>query len=266
MKCKCKPKQCKLKKPLIENITFWAIVVALILAIMQILFTIEAPCKWLDAVWEPGDLLTLIGTLTLGYVSIRQTNRANQMSQRLLDIEANRYKMEIRPFAMVTNWTVRPVKCSQITAIPPEKLFVNIGEWEPETASLGLVLTFQNTTSAFLSLTLKSIEASDVSFCYGTFNQGNQKLWLSAGQEKDIVFFASCDFLQKLNGKTIHWKFILENRFGERYQESFDTVVLKLASYNTSSSNWYCSLAPQNFAIGKFVKTAEGKIELKMED
>lgn len=266
MKCKCKPKQCKLKKPLIENVTFWAIVVALILAIMQILFTIEAPCKWLDAVWEPGDLLILIGTLTLGYVSIRQTNKANQMSQKLLDIEANRYKMEIRPFVMVTNWTVCPVEFSQITAIPPEKLFINIGEWEPVTASLGLVLTFQNTTSAFLSLTLKSVEASCASFCNGTFNQGNQKLCLSAGQEKDIVFFASCDFLQKLSGKTIHWKFILENRFGEQYEESFDTVILKLTPQDNSRTKWYCNLAPQNFTIGKFIKNGEGKTELRMED
>ena len=59
---------------------FWIIATVLFLTVVQILFRIEAPCEWLDAVWEAGDLISLVGTLVLGYVAMLQTKRANDMA------------------------------------------------------------------------------------------------------------------------------------------------------------------------------------------
>lgn len=59
----------------------WLALTILFLICVQVLFTIPAPCKWLDAVWEAGDFISLVGTLVLGYVAMCQTQRANKMAE-----------------------------------------------------------------------------------------------------------------------------------------------------------------------------------------
>lgn len=90
---------------------FWIIATALFLSVVQILFRFEAPCKWLDAVWEAGDLISLVGTLVLGYVAILQTKRANDMaddanktSRKLIELQEAEYTpvITIKNFAGVT--------------------------------------------------------------------------------------------------------------------------------------------------------------------
>ena len=90
---------------------FWIIATIIFLTIVQILFRIEAPCKWLDAVWEAGDLISLIGTLILGYVAMLQTKRANDMaddanktSRKLIELQEAEYTptVTIKSFAGIT--------------------------------------------------------------------------------------------------------------------------------------------------------------------
>ena len=78
----------------------WLIGTIIFLVSVQVLFTIPAPCKWLDAVWEAGDLISLVGTLILGYIAMKQASEANEraeaankISQRLMDLEFERYKL-----------------------------------------------------------------------------------------------------------------------------------------------------------------------------
>ena len=75
--------------------------VVLFLAAVQVLFTIQAPCKWLDAVWEPGEFITFAGTVSLGIVAVYQTKKANDVSERLLAIEEERRRpqIDIRPIS-----------------------------------------------------------------------------------------------------------------------------------------------------------------------
>lgn len=69
----------------------WLIVAIAFLVVVQILFTIPAPCKWLDAVWEAGDLITFVGTIALGFIAVRQTQYANEIAKTASDsaTEAN---------------------------------------------------------------------------------------------------------------------------------------------------------------------------------
>ena len=60
----------------------WLLITSLLMLIIQILFNIHPKSKWLDAVWEPGDLLTFIGTVVLGYIAVYQTKRANDTTER----------------------------------------------------------------------------------------------------------------------------------------------------------------------------------------
>lgn len=57
--------------------------------------------------------------------------------------------------------------------------------------------------------------------------------------------------------------FILENRFGERYQEDFDATIILRASQPENGKPWLLVDA-SNYKIGKFVKE-NGKIDLEWE-
>lgn len=96
----------------------WVIVTILFLIVVQILFRIEAPCKWLDAVWEAGDFISLIGTLVLGYIAILQAkqandvaNDANETSRKVIELQEAEYTpiVTIEEFVGITNHIVHKV-------------------------------------------------------------------------------------------------------------------------------------------------------------
>lgn len=91
-----------MKNKFLSNPLFILAIEIGILIIAQILFKIPAPCKWLEAVWSAGDFITFCGTVGLGVVTCTQTQKANEMSQRLMEIEENRDRLEVSPFFMVT--------------------------------------------------------------------------------------------------------------------------------------------------------------------
>ena len=62
---------------------------------VQVLFSIPAPCKWLDAVWDAGDFISFIGTISLGLVANYQTKKSNELSFRLLQIEEEQRRPQI---------------------------------------------------------------------------------------------------------------------------------------------------------------------------
>ena len=73
--------------------------------------------------------------------------------------------------------------------------------------------------------------------------------------------------MTSLIGEFITVKLIMENRFAERYQESFDLLITTLSKDCIhKDGEWYCDVTAQNYQIGKFVKDSAGKIILKMED
>ena len=70
----------------------WFLFTMLFLVLVQFLFQIHPKWKWLEAVWEPGDLLAFIGTVVLGYIAVYQTKKANDMTEQANSIakQANR--------------------------------------------------------------------------------------------------------------------------------------------------------------------------------
>lgn len=108
---------------------FWIIATIVFLTVVQILFRIEAPCKWLDAVWEAGDLISLVGTLVLGYVAMLQTKRANDMaydanetSRKLIKLQEAEYTpiVTIKDFAGITKHGL-----SKVNIMPQSEMFVH---------------------------------------------------------------------------------------------------------------------------------------------
>jgi len=89
----------------------WIVCMIGFLAITQILFSIQAPCKWLEAVWGAGDFIAFIGTVTLGIVAWLQSKMANETSQKLIDLQATEYLpvITLRDFVGLTKLGVTSV-------------------------------------------------------------------------------------------------------------------------------------------------------------
>ena len=244
----------------------WLIASVVFLIVIQVLFSIPAPCKWLEAVWEAGDLISFVGTIVLGYVAVSQTQRANKMSERLMDIENNRYMLEVRPFFMVIDWKAYELNSDRLL-FNPDKLYIQIGTHNDGESALGIGLQLQNTTDSYISVEYSSGHSDKVTWSNVVTNQPNRKLRLLAGGSKEIVFYANPDYMKSLIGEFITVEFILENRFAQRYKESFCMIITALSNKVIhKDGEWYCDTAIQDFKIGKFVKNSDGKTVLIMEN
>lgn len=249
-----------------EKWWIWLIASIIFLIVVQILFSIPAPYKWLEAVWEAGNLITFVGTIALGYVAVSQTQRANRMSERLMDIENNRYMLAIRPFIMVTEWKAYDISVGKLL-FNPDILYIQIGSYNDGEPSLGIGLQLQNTTDSYVSAEYLRGHSDKVKWSNSATNQPNRKLRLLAGDSQEIVFYANQEYMKSLVDKIITVEFILENRFAERYKESFCLRITVLSNeYIHNDGEWYCDAAVQDFKIGKFEKNSDGQTVLKMEE
>ncbi|MEE0596763.1 MAG: hypothetical protein UDD43_08615 [Agathobacter sp.] len=75
------------------------IIVLLPIIIIHFLFKIKSGCYWIIAEWGAGDalgyfgdVLSFIGTIILGYVAICQTQKANNISEKLMEMELVKMK------------------------------------------------------------------------------------------------------------------------------------------------------------------------------
>ncbi len=76
----------------------WLVLTIVFLLAVQILFSITAPNKWLEAVWEAGDLISFVGTIVLGFIAVKQTAEANRTaelatstSNKLIELQRKEY-------------------------------------------------------------------------------------------------------------------------------------------------------------------------------
>lgn len=81
------------------------------LIIVHILFKWNSGIAFLVAEWSAGELLGYIGTLLsfwgtiiLGWLALQASNKANELSRRVIELEQDHYRLEMRPFVLVSNW------------------------------------------------------------------------------------------------------------------------------------------------------------------
>lgn len=73
----------------------WAVMSVVFAIVVHLAFSAEAPTEWLVAKWSPGDILTYVGTVSLGLLAVWQNNRfkeENDVSQQRLErltVQAN---------------------------------------------------------------------------------------------------------------------------------------------------------------------------------
>lgn len=74
----------------------WVLATAVLLMVIQFLFQVHPKYKWLEAVWNPGDLLAFLGTVVLGYIAVYQTKKANDMTEQANQIAEQANKTSAR--------------------------------------------------------------------------------------------------------------------------------------------------------------------------
>ena len=101
--------------------------------------------------------LSFITTGILALYALFQTKQSNDIAQKyndmtnqLLKIEKNNYKLQIRPFITITNYEI--IKYTQSEILNPDnKVFIIVGEWDSFSDIYGITLSITNTTESFLS-------------------------------------------------------------------------------------------------------------------
>ena len=66
------------------------LIIILPIVIIHILFKWKSNCYWIEAEWNAGDalgyfgdVLSFVGTVVLGYIAVKQTERANKLNKEL---------------------------------------------------------------------------------------------------------------------------------------------------------------------------------------
>lgn len=257
-----------------KSVNLLVLMAIITLVIVHALFSVVAPFPWMQAVWDAGDLITYIGTLVLGIVAFTQNARANEMNRRLILLEENRYRLEARPFVFVSDWNVKFLQGWSLLlsgSEAKETVFVDVGGDldTPDKKIMTIEFLLTNTTQACLSAQYNGVKFvdsdEDTGWRQGYIGPENLKLVLSPGQVGKITFCGTQELFENTfqRGK-IRMSFILENRFGERYQEDFDAAVTLLTSQSESDKPWLL-IDASNYRIGKF-ECGSGKPELKWEE
>jgi hypothetical protein len=248
----------------------WLIFCIVFLLITHILFTIPAPFSWLEHMWEAGDLITFVGTIVLGYVAYWQTNKANEVSDRLLRIEEARYKLELRPFIMITGYKAYAKNESDIIK-NPDRTYISIAKRDKETDDvLCIEMELTNTTSSFITASFGgAITENEHNWGYALTNQERHIISIQPNGIGNIVFYAPWSFFDEdFRGSRIRLKFILENRLSKRYAERF-TIIPTMLSCNTvgcsRDGKWFLSMFIQEYSICRFDKDKSGNI-VEMEE
>ena len=176
------------------------------------------------------------------------TKQANEMSERVMKLEEEQFKMEIRPFFLVADWEV----CKGIPAEFEDKhrtIAYQVGSTEADNR-VALILELTNTTQSYEIVRYSNATSSNGKrwgLCVSDRN--GISLGIPAGESRKFCFYSDESFFADIEGKTVSFEFVLENRFDERYKESFDLFVMRF--------NWErkdCNINPQGYEIQAFTE------------
>ena len=241
------------------------------LIMVQVFYTIPDPSKWLEARWGAGDLISFVGTIVLGIVAISQTKDANDMSKRIMQLEEKRHRLEIRPFVCIGHWEIFYKDTFELLT-KPDQLYVQVCSESTDKKTLCIAIKLVNTTSNYLFVEYDGIDSVKTnqsvfpSYSYSSIE--NEKLSLSPGEESSIVICGNDKkLITALEQKQIRFRFILENHFGERYQEELSIWFIVYGNFDEHTGEVPgLHLRTYEYRIGKYQKDTDGKIALIWED
>jgi len=218
------------------------------LLVVHLLFKWYSGVDFFVAEWEAGDLLgyigtmlTFVSTIILSVLALRASNKANALSEKVIEIEQDRYRLEMRPFVLVSNWKAHEITPEELVDDPKEK-YIQIGAYKTGKA-LGLALELMNTTESCITVQYSCGTAENKELCWGNVavNQDNLKMTLAPGDTDKFIFYAAPAFMEKQVGQRVTVELTLENRFSKRYKETFVIIITSLSDkVSLQPGKWHC--------------------------
>lgn len=238
------------------------------IVIVHLLFKWNSGIEFWVAEWGAGEvlgyvgtMLTFIGTMVLSFLALQASNKANELSTKVIEMEKDRYRLELRPFVLVSNWKAYNIGVQELID-EPQKKYIQIGTYSTGTA-LGIALELTNTTNSHVTVEYSGgmTRNPDQRWKNSAVNQENLKMILAPGESDEFVFYAERSFIEQQKGKKVTIELILENRFSKRYKEKFVIIITSLSdNVGVTPGKWYCNLFAQEYTIGRFEKDVEGNI------
>lgn len=266
----------KKKRPYKEKWWFGTAISATAVILVAIPFIINESYKVNSGyitMWGASDMLSFygaflgfIGTVALGALALFQNKQANEINARLSSLEKERFKLELQPFVLVTNWKMEIVEVFDVIA-NPKKLSFQIEQKQFENINcFCMSINFTNTSNTYalvnyISAVVYHNDNYIENWSNGATNQQNLKLYLQSGETGEIIFYCSKEKMLSFRGKKITLELLLENRFGDRYKQTIDIVIAQILE---TSNGWYLYISPQNYQIRKYIRE-NGKTVLEDE-
>ena len=237
------------------------------LIVVHLLFKWYCGIEFFVAEWDAGDLLGYIGTMlsfagtiVLSVLALQASEKANALSKSVIEQEEDRYRLEMRPFVLVSNWKAYGIEAEQLVDDPQAK-YIQIGEYKSGKA-VGLALELTNTTQSCITVQYSGGTARypDKSWGNAAVNQENLKMSLGPGAKDEFIFYANQSFMEEQRHQRIVVELILENRFSKRYKETFVLIITALSDkVSVTPGKWYCHLFAQEYTIGRLKKNEHGE-------
>lgn len=236
------------------------------LFIVHLLFKWKTGIDFFEAEWSAGELLeyigtilTFISTIILSVLALQSSNKANKLSEKVIENEQDRYRLEMRPFVLVSDWKAFEIDNKDLFVEPKEK-YIQIGLYKGGTA-LGLALEFTNTTESCITVQYERGTTRNSELCWSNsaVNQENLKMSLAPGDKDRFIFYAPPEFMEKQISQRVTVELTLENRFSKRYKETFVIIITSLSDkVSHTPGKWHCHLFAQEYTIGRLEKDADG--------
>lgn len=209
--------------------------------------------------------LSAAATYILALVALYQTNQANALSARMLELEEAKNKLDTRPFIIVSGWRGIEIKDKNKVLLYPDKMYIQADPHDDGELA-GLELSLYNVTDGFLSASFDSAKSEVAEWKNSYASQQKMDVAIKPNEAGTFTFIGSPDFFKNQEGKKIHFSFILINRIGNRYKQEFDAILMRFSNECChNQGEYYCHLFVQDYKIEKFVKT-DGKTELIPEE
>lgn len=184
------------------------------------------------------------------------TKQANAISLRMLALEENNYKIKLRPFVNISSYSIQYYGESDLS---DNGLWIEINGKLVDCVGKypGLSLSLVNTTDSILTISYDGAQSNDIVWSNAQLNPKCRKLTLLPAESNQITFFAREEFLCSMFGKRVRLSFILENRFSQKYKESFDLVVIQI---DRPKKKWHYIFDFQNFNLTRLENNENGQL------
>lgn len=249
------------------TIVLLMLIIILPIVIIHILFKWKSNCYWIEAEWNAGDVLgyfgdvlSFVGTVVLGYIAVKQTERANKLNKELLLIEKNK----IKPVFNIVQDELYKIFIDaamqeEISKIKENDLSLNIlYPYMPRTG--------METSSALIKLKVKNTGGTTISRMYiktklfylsvtDPNNTTEEKLSyftgntrLGAGEEKSLYIIIKREFQTNNKCNSNYYEKNIDRLMPHaEFELTLETVIGQKYKENISfGSNWNINMVSEN--------------------